>query len=90
MAIHICAPQVERAHIQKAHCPYCKETTDFLCEDVEWYGWYVTCLKCGDRWGDGELMPRPFKPKWRAERLEDAKKKIENYKEQGILKGDYK
>lgn len=39
-----------------------------------WYGWNITCLGCGEQWADGEWLERPFKPRWRQENIDHAKK----------------
>lgn len=44
----------------------------------DWYGWTITCLGCGDSWADGEMLPRPFKPRWRTESIAEARQR---YKE---------
>ncbi len=48
----------------------------------EWYGWDSTCLCCGDRWQDGEMCERPFRPRWRPERILRARKMIQ---ERGLI-----
>lgn len=30
-----------------------------------WYGDHFYCCHCGDGWGEGETMPRPFARGWR-------------------------
>lgn len=39
-----------------------------------YYGPHFTCCHCGDQWGDGELMERPFRPGWRDENTARAKR----------------
>ena len=48
-------------------CPTEGVTRRFAASDALWYGPTWTCLGCGDSWGDGERLERPFKPRWRAE-----------------------
>lgn len=55
-------------------CPTCERRRAMCCAFQEWYGWTVTCLTCGDKWQDGEMLPRPFKPRWRNENVEAARK----------------
>jgi hypothetical protein len=43
-----------------------------------WYGYDHTCALCGDRWGDGELCPRPFRKGWRREAAEKARRDLAN------------
>ena len=38
----------------------------------EWYGWDVACLHCGESWGDGERIERPFAPGWRKRRVKSC------------------
>lgn len=38
-----------------------------------WYGATITCLGCGDMWTDGQMHPRPFKPRWRSENIAAAR-----------------
>lgn len=55
-------------------CPTCNRRRRMYGWFQHWYGWTVTCLGCGDRWsGDGEMAERPFKPRWRAERIAEAR-----------------
>lgn len=37
-----------------------------------WLGLYLTCCVCGESWGDGEMLPRPFRPRWRQEAAASA------------------
>lgn len=50
-----------------AHCPTCGSEQRMAGHLQLWYGQTITCLGCGDMWTDGEMHPRPFKPRWRAE-----------------------
>lgn len=57
------------------HCPVCERRRRF----VQHYGglWYpdtVTCLGCGDAWSGGELLARPFRPRWRPDSIRAARK----------------
>ena len=58
----------------RRRCPTCKRRTQFWGWFQEWYGWHITCLSCGDAWQDGEMLPRPFCPGWRRDRIVAAKK----------------
>lgn len=76
MNVHIHAPApVNRKKIVH-DCPTCGKPTDFLAEYFKWYGPSLTCLECGDAWGDGERLPRPFAPGWRKKRIEAAKARL--------------
>lgn len=46
-------------------CATCKTNRRMVWHDEVWYGSTLICCHCGDRWQDGELCPRPFKPGWR-------------------------
>ncbi len=59
---------------QVAHCPTCKQRRRFAGYDAAWYGTRWTCCGCGDSWGDGEMLPRPFARGWRAEAIARAKR----------------
>ena len=60
-------------------CPNCERRRPFMAWFEEWYGWTQTCLKCGDRFADGEWLARPFRPRWRKEHIESAKKFYRRY-----------
>lgn len=87
MRIHIHAPQPSRMKRERRKCPVCEKRALILYEFTDWYGWYGTCLACGDTWANGELLPRPFKPRWRRERIEDAKKRWKQWQSQLEVKG---
>ena len=63
--------------LQTLDCPTCGGERGFLVEGYEWYGITETCLACGDSWQEGELLERPFKPRWRQERIQSALRRIE-------------
>jgi hypothetical protein len=72
--VHICAPPVTRRRIVGMDCPCCGKWTRVMQFFYEWYGASCTCLRCGDRWSDGERLERPFARGWRAKSIADAKK----------------
>ena len=74
-ALHIHAPPPIRAAKRRRHCPTCEIRTTFASFLYEWYGWYTTCLRCGDAWRDGERAERPFMPGWRKERVAKARER---------------
>jgi len=39
-----------------------------------WYGSIFTCLKCGERFSNEEMLPRPFCPRWRKDNIKSAEK----------------
>lgn len=57
-------------------CPTCDKRRKMLVRWEAWYGDTITCLTCADVWMDGECMPRPFRPKWRQERLARARQDL--------------
>lgn len=71
-AIHILWSRVDRWSLSKMPCPTCKKKRYFWSWFQDWYGWESTCLKCGDRWQDGERCERPFRPRWRKESVKSA------------------
>lgn len=75
MDIHIHAPLPCRKECRREKCPVCEKRSVILSWFTDWYGWSSTCLRCGDRWEDGELLPRPFAPRWRERNKEEARKR---------------
>lgn len=80
--IHINWTRFSKTQCKLVICPNCS-CKDYnnpkrrcLCEFQEWYGWHITCLKCGESWQDGEMLPRPFCRGWREERIINAKKRL--------------
>jgi hypothetical protein len=74
-AVHIHAPRPTERRLARIDCPTCKRRTFAVGWFTEWYGWDETCLRCGERWGDGERLPRPFVRGWRAKSIEQAKRR---------------
>lgn len=64
-------------------CPTEGVRRRFAAHDALWYGPTWTCLGCGDSFGDGERLERPFKPRWRQE----AKARARELWEQGVRCG---
>lgn len=73
MTIHICRPDIQDVRLVQAHCPTCNKMRYFCGWFQEWYGWHDTCLGCGDQWQDGDMLDRPFRPRWRKENIAAAK-----------------
>jgi hypothetical protein len=75
MRLHICYTRYSRVEAFRIKCPNCRP---FQCAAVgafqEWYGWYVTCLRCGERFADGEWMPRPAERGWRQDSIRSARR----------------
>ena len=70
--VHVCWSRWSRREVVEQHCPTCKGERPMLMQFEVWYGWYTTCLGCGERWGDGERLPRPFAPGWRKHSIQRA------------------
>lgn len=68
----VCAPPTFPLR-RIAHCPTCKRRRRFAGLDAPWYGVTWACCGCGDSWTDGEMHPRPFKPRWRAQAIARAR-----------------
>lgn len=62
--VAVCRPN-QIAIRRVATCPTCKRRRRFSAIEAAWYGSIWTCCACGDSWGDGERMPRPFCRGWR-------------------------
>ena len=77
--IHINFTRYSRRDLSRGDCPTCKRKTFFVAFFQEWYGWDSTCLKCGERWTDGEMHERPFMPKWRQKSIESEKRAWRKY-----------
>lgn len=54
-------------------CPTCERRRRFAAWDALWYGPTWACLGCGDRFGDGERLERPFARGWRQESKQRAR-----------------
>jgi len=66
-------------------CPTCKRKTLFFCQHTPWHGWGLTCLRCGERWDDVEMLERPFCPSWRRDNIRSARKR---YRAIGLIPGE--
>ncbi len=84
MTLHICAPEPDLVLIQWNPCSTCTGSpgttrgvarrSPMVLAHYPWYGADWTCLRCGERWTDGERCERPFAPAWRKKNIEAAKK----------------
>jgi len=63
--IHINVPIVHLWDLKKMRCPTCQKDRYIWGWFQEWYGWTQTCLRCGERFSDGERETRPFERGWR-------------------------
>ena len=75
-SVAICCANVDDAGLETRYCPTCKTERGFLLVHYEWYGWDETCLFCGDRWADGQMIERPFLRGWRAQHVADAMRTV--------------
>lgn len=57
-----------------------------MCWHQPWYGSMFTCLRCGERWVDGEMLERPFAPRWRKDNIKCAEKFYRKWKPR-LMKG---
>lgn len=55
-------------------CPTCKCRRRFVGLAAVWYGTLWTCCACGDAWGDGERLERPFARGWRKRSIDEARR----------------
>jgi ribosomal protein S27AE len=74
-ALHVHAPAADAFRRQRRRCPTCQARRTFTATHQAWYGWLLTCLGCGDRWQDGERLPRPFARGWRQQEIAAARKR---------------
>jgi hypothetical protein len=74
--LHVCFAHKEFQSIRPDDCPTCEARTITYGWFEKWYGWDITCLSCGERWfpDEGEIAERPFRPRWRNENIEAARK----------------
>lgn len=75
MNVHVHIPKATDRKLHRIQCPTCNRRTYAMSWFVPWYGWDTTCFKCGDAWQDGEMVGRPFRPRWRADRIARAKRR---------------
>jgi hypothetical protein len=80
MSVHIHAPAPTMCRLRQVACPTCERPSYCVVLFYEWYAPDVTCLRCGERWSDGEVMPRPFRPGWRAESVERARRSYRKWR----------
>jgi hypothetical protein len=74
VSVIICGPDDRFLRKRYLRCPMCECVTESVVRYELWHGATVTCLRCGDMWGDGELYPRPFRPGWRRDRITRGRK----------------
>lgn len=74
MTLHVYAPRPLETLLRRKDCPTCERPSRMVVLTWEWYGPSVTCMRCGERWEDGEMMERPFAPRWRERSKEAARR----------------
>ena len=77
--VHVCAPSADDVRAVRIRCHSCERLTGFVIRHYEWYGWHLTCLRCGDQWADGERLERPFARGWRRRNIEAARSLYRRY-----------
>ena len=74
--IHILWTTFSDVRAVRVFCPTCRPfRVAAVAAFQEWYGWFVTCLRCGESWEDGEMLPRPFMRGWRAHSIASARER---------------
>ena len=74
MGSHISLAKPDHVWLRRYHCPTCEKRRFFMGWHQEWYGSIFTCLKCGERFSNDEMLPRPFCRGWRKDNIASAKK----------------
>ncbi len=72
MTIHISWTRFTITKMPVVYCWTCEKRRRALLQFQEWYGWTGTCLTCGEMWQDGEMLERPFRPRWRKDNIAAA------------------
>lgn len=73
--VTVCSPPQGIVRRHYLHCWNCK--TKRRCVEVFGGIWYPStfyCVFCGDGWGDGETLARPFARGWRQKAIARAKR----------------
>ena len=80
MTLHVAWTGYSEVKALRVHCHTCRP---FRVAAVgafqEWYGWFITCLRCGDQWEEGERLPRPCRRGWRREHIQAARDRYRAY-----------
>jgi hypothetical protein len=76
---HIKFAQPDIVQLGRQYCINCAKRRLFVLWHEDWYGWYGTCLKCGEQFAGDEWLPRPFAPRWRPQNIKKAKKFYEKH-----------
>lgn len=73
-AIYICGPSDKLLRKRYLRCPMCQCITEHVTRDGGYWGYERHCCRCGDSWCDGELLERPFRPRWRRDSIASARR----------------
>lgn len=74
--LHINWTRFSEVKAIRVACPTCRPfRVAAVASFQEWYGWLVTCLRCGEQWEDGEVLPRPCERGWRVKSIQEARKR---------------
>ena len=74
MSVVICRPDDRFLRRRYWRCPVCQCRTESVFRYELWHGVTIWCCRCGDSWGDGELLLRPFARGWRREATRRARR----------------
>ena len=81
----ICFGRVKSMDVVRERCPTCSSPSvpyyrAMVQSHEKWYGFSLTCLRCGESWEDGEMRPRPFAPRWREHRVASTKARLRRWR----------
>ena len=79
--IHINYTKTHEASICWRTCTDCQKRSPMVYLFQEWYGWDITCMRCGRSWQDGEWMPLDFLKRSREKSKQRARKRYKMFKE---------
>lgn len=65
----------QQRDILRRLCGDCGRRSYFTAVHTPWYGWDVTCLRCGRSWQDGEWTPLAFRRDARRLSIQDARRR---------------
>jgi hypothetical protein len=74
MNVIVCGPDNRFLRRRYQRCPIDQCISEQVVRYELWHGPTVWCCKCGDSWGDGELLERPFLRGWRKDAVRDARR----------------
>ena len=74
MASAICAPAPFAVTLNRFACPTCGRRVYGVESRYEWYGPFLTCLRCGEQYHEDGRADRPFARGWRERNKRNARK----------------